>query len=289
MSTAQSFLDLARWRKALYSADLSPTAKTIGAYLSDRVHSQFGYAWPHIKTVAAECRLALATVKRALRELKRQGFILIQSGLGWHSSRYWCLLPCGVSADTAVGSVVTPPIEETNLNFDLLPPPQESVTIASPEATPEPLSEPETASEPQTPVMASPEPENAPQADSDPEDEALAVIVALIAASGAKYSTKPGSGPMRSAERALRVATVEDLKLVISWCAATWSNPKFLTPSAVLKPSKLEERIAAAKASAPAGTRAACHKPFEPDKPIERTPPDRARGHIAALKAALTG
>lgn len=290
---AQSFLGLANWRKALYAADLTPTAAKVGAYLSDRVHSVYGYAWPHIKTIAAETRLALATVKRALRELKRSGLIVIQSGLGWRSSRYWCVLPSGVSADTAVGSAAIPPIEEPSLNLDLSPTPapapepaqveREKAQIDSeaPVSRCEPLVGDEA-------VQVVSGPDNGSESDSEALEQARAVIVALIAASGANYSQERGSGPMKAAEKALRAGfTVAQIKLVISWCASTWSNRAFLTPTAVLKVSKLDERLAAAQAQAPAGTRAACHRLFEPEQPVPRTDPSKVAGHLSRLRSAL--
>jgi hypothetical protein len=120
------------------------------------------------------------------------------------------------------------------------------------------------------------------------DSEAAAVIMALIAASGAKYSTKPGSGPVRAAEQALNAGySVDDLRLVIAFCASTWSNPRFLTPSAVLKVSRLDERLAQAQASAPAGTRQQAHKLFKREPEPERSDPSRVREHLSKLKAAL--
>jgi DNA-binding MarR family transcriptional regulator len=270
---AQTFLDLTHWRQQLYSADLTPTAAKVGAYLSDRVHSQLGYAWPHIKTIAAETRLAIATVKRALRELKRLGLIAIESGLGWHSSRYWCLLPSGVSSEPTVVSAATPPIEETN-RYNYLPP------------APAPAPETPAASLERDQEQAASTPEDS----SDPDSDALQVVLALIAASGAQYPTKPRSEPLRSAQKALDAGyTVEQLKMVVAFCAATWSNPRFLTPSAVLKLSRLDERLAAAQAQTPKGQLAQCHKPFEREPEPKRADPQVVRGHLSKLKAALRG
>lgn len=60
---------------SIYSDDSLPhRAKTVYMYLRDRMDGQ-QLCWPSIPRIAGDLRLSESTVKRALRELERQGYI----------------------------------------------------------------------------------------------------------------------------------------------------------------------------------------------------------------------
>lgn len=49
--------------------------KTVYIYLRDRANAS-GSCWPGIKTIASDLGLSRSTVKRAINELERKGFLL---------------------------------------------------------------------------------------------------------------------------------------------------------------------------------------------------------------------
>jgi hypothetical protein len=254
--------------------------------------------WPRRAAVAERAGYqCLETVSRAIARLRRFGWITRIKRKRDYNIYTLALDPLGITPEVTdpVMSEVTDPViqniqtEQTNLPptpapaAEPAPVEREKAKIDSeaPESPCEPLVWPGDGN-----VVG--EHENGSESISEALEQARAVIVALIAASGAQYSTKPGSGPMKAAEQALNAGySVEQIKLVISWCAATWSNPAFLTPSAVLRVSRLDERLAQAQASAPAGQRAQCHRPFKRETPAPRSDPSKVAGHLSRLRAAL--
>lgn len=78
--------------ESIYSDDSLPhRAKTVYMYLQDRMNGQ-QQCWPSIPRIAADLRLSESTVKRALRELERQGYInryrRKRENGGWTSNLY---------------------------------------------------------------------------------------------------------------------------------------------------------------------------------------------------------
>jgi DNA-binding transcriptional regulator YhcF (GntR family) len=59
---------------AMYISDLPPRAKSVYFYLRDRTGKEGG-CWPSLNTIAGDLSLSRSTVKRALDDLKRAGFI----------------------------------------------------------------------------------------------------------------------------------------------------------------------------------------------------------------------
>ena len=77
---------------SIYSDDSLPhRAKAVYMYLQDRMDGQ-RQCWPSIPRIAADLRLSESTVKRALRELERQGYInryrRKRENGGWTSNLY---------------------------------------------------------------------------------------------------------------------------------------------------------------------------------------------------------
>lgn len=60
--------------KKIYSTDLSHRAKAVYMYLKDRSNSQ-GSCFPSMQTIAKDLGLSKSTVKRAIGDLKRSGFL----------------------------------------------------------------------------------------------------------------------------------------------------------------------------------------------------------------------
>lgn len=54
--------------------ELSSRARMVYMYLRDRADSE-GVCWPGIKTIAADLKLSRSTVKRALTDLERYGYL----------------------------------------------------------------------------------------------------------------------------------------------------------------------------------------------------------------------
>ena len=60
---------------SIYSDDNLPhRAKAVYMYLQDRMDSQ-RQCWPGIRRIAGDLRLSRSTVKRALNELERSGYL----------------------------------------------------------------------------------------------------------------------------------------------------------------------------------------------------------------------
>ncbi len=57
-----------------YHSDLPHRAVTVYAYLADRANKD-GECWPAIPTIARELKLSQSTVRRALRDLRKEGLI----------------------------------------------------------------------------------------------------------------------------------------------------------------------------------------------------------------------
>ena len=63
------------WFSAIYAdGELSHRAKAVYMYLCDRSDAE-GKCWPGIKTIAADLGLSKSTVKRALADLERHGYL----------------------------------------------------------------------------------------------------------------------------------------------------------------------------------------------------------------------
>ena len=77
--------------QTIYHSDLSHRARVVYMYLKDR-SDRNGRCWPAIKTIAAELGLSRSTVKRALDDLCRAGFLVKESRWrenGSHSSNLY--------------------------------------------------------------------------------------------------------------------------------------------------------------------------------------------------------
>nr|WP_308545478.1 helix-turn-helix domain-containing protein [uncultured Lachnoclostridium sp.] len=62
----------------IYKEDLPPRAKTVYMYLKDRSNKD-GKCWPAVKTIAKDTSLSVSTVKRAIADLVRYGFLTKES------------------------------------------------------------------------------------------------------------------------------------------------------------------------------------------------------------------
>ena len=58
----------------LYRSELPHRALSVYIYLSDRANRD-GECWPAIPTIARELKLSESTVRRALRDLRKQGLL----------------------------------------------------------------------------------------------------------------------------------------------------------------------------------------------------------------------
>lgn len=58
----------------LYRMDLSHRAVSVYIYLYDRANKN-GECWPAIPTIASELKLSPSTVRRALRDLRKEGLL----------------------------------------------------------------------------------------------------------------------------------------------------------------------------------------------------------------------
>lgn len=58
----------------LYRAELPHRAVSVYVYLKDRANKD-GECWPAIPTIARELKLSESTVRRALRGLRRDGYL----------------------------------------------------------------------------------------------------------------------------------------------------------------------------------------------------------------------
>lgn len=63
------------WFSDIYAdGELSHRAKTVYMYLRDRADAE-GKCWPGIKTIAGDLKLSRSTVKRAITDLERSGYL----------------------------------------------------------------------------------------------------------------------------------------------------------------------------------------------------------------------
>lgn len=62
----------------LYKEELPSRAKTVYMYLKDRANKD-GECWPAVKTIAKDTSLSVSTVKRAIADLIRYGFLTKES------------------------------------------------------------------------------------------------------------------------------------------------------------------------------------------------------------------
>ena len=58
----------------LYRADLPHRALSVYIYLRDRANKR-GECWPAIHTIARDLKLSQSTVRRALRDLRKAGYV----------------------------------------------------------------------------------------------------------------------------------------------------------------------------------------------------------------------
>ena len=58
----------------LYRAELPHRALSVYIYLRDRAHKH-GECWPAIPTIASDLKLSQSTVRRALRDLRKAGYL----------------------------------------------------------------------------------------------------------------------------------------------------------------------------------------------------------------------
>ena len=73
--------------------ELPSRARAVYMYLHDRADSE-GKCWPGIKTIAADMHLSRSTVKRALADLEKYGYLQKQRryrGNGSCTSNLFCL------------------------------------------------------------------------------------------------------------------------------------------------------------------------------------------------------
>ena len=59
---------------SLYRTDLPHRAVSVYIYLADRANKN-GECWPAIPTIAKELKLSQTTVRRALDDLRKEGFL----------------------------------------------------------------------------------------------------------------------------------------------------------------------------------------------------------------------
>lgn len=63
--------------KKLYQSDLPNRAIAVYLYLRDRANKE-GFCWPAVPTMARELKMSESTIRRALRDLVREGFLVIE-------------------------------------------------------------------------------------------------------------------------------------------------------------------------------------------------------------------
>lgn len=61
----------------LYRMELPHCAVAVYRYLSDRANQE-GQCWPAVPTIAREIKLSEATVRRAIRDLRKAGLIVTE-------------------------------------------------------------------------------------------------------------------------------------------------------------------------------------------------------------------
>lgn len=63
--------------KKLYQSELPSRAIAVYLYLRGRANKE-GVCWPAVPTMARELKMSQSTVRRALRDLVREGFLVIE-------------------------------------------------------------------------------------------------------------------------------------------------------------------------------------------------------------------
>ena len=63
--------------KRIYQSDLPSRAIAVYLYLRGRANRE-GVCWPAVPTMARELRVSESTIRRALRDLVREGFLVIE-------------------------------------------------------------------------------------------------------------------------------------------------------------------------------------------------------------------
>ena len=63
--------------KRLYQSDLPNRAIAVYLYLRGRANKE-GVCWPAIPTMARELKMSQSTIRRALRDLVQEGFLVIE-------------------------------------------------------------------------------------------------------------------------------------------------------------------------------------------------------------------
>lgn len=63
--------------KRIYQSDLPSRAIAVYLYLRGRANKE-GICWPAIPTMARELKMSESTIRRALRDLVREGFLIIE-------------------------------------------------------------------------------------------------------------------------------------------------------------------------------------------------------------------
>ena len=63
--------------KRIYQSDLPSRAIAVYLYLRGRANKE-GFCWPAIPTMARELKMSESTIRRALRDLVREGFLAIE-------------------------------------------------------------------------------------------------------------------------------------------------------------------------------------------------------------------
>lgn len=63
--------------KRLYQSDLPSRAISVYLYLRSRANKE-GFCWPAIPTMARELKMSESTIRRALRDLVQEGFLIIE-------------------------------------------------------------------------------------------------------------------------------------------------------------------------------------------------------------------
>ena len=80
--------------KKLYQSNLPSRAIAVYLYLRGRAKKE-GFCWPAIPTMARELKMSESTIRRALRDLVREGFLVIeerQRESGANSSNLYTLI-----------------------------------------------------------------------------------------------------------------------------------------------------------------------------------------------------
>ncbi len=80
--------------KKLYQSELPSRAIAVYLYLRGRVNKE-GFCWPAVPTMARELKISESTIRRAIRDLVREGFLIIeerQRGNGADSSNRYMLV-----------------------------------------------------------------------------------------------------------------------------------------------------------------------------------------------------